>query len=193
MMRQINKLVKKLENLGYISKEKAPWLQYALEKRLSSSLAYVVMITIGLAIVDPITLLAYFFSFNLLRNRTSGFHAKTIGKCILFSIFAEVFFLKIIPLLWNRLIANISFCVSFFVIWLFAPYNHPNINLTTSEINACAKSAKLRLVALTISVTTSRLVGLENFATGIMLGTIMAAVTMSVAYASEMLVLIKKI
>lgn len=192
MMRQINKLVKKIENLGYISEEKAPWLQYALEKRLSSFVAYIVMIIIGLVIADPITLLAYFFSFSILRNRISGFHAKTIGKCILFSILGEVFFLKILPLLWNQLIASISFCISFLIIWLFAPYNHPNINLTTSEISACSKSAKLRLVALTISVIASRVVRLDNLATGIMLGTIMAAVTMSIAYASEMVVLIKK-
>lgn len=45
---------------GYVSQDEAPWLRYALERRIVFLIAFVVLLIIGLLITTTITLLAFF-------------------------------------------------------------------------------------------------------------------------------------
>lgn len=187
-MRIVNNLVKGFVDKGYLQEEKAPWLQYVLEKRITSFFSYIVIIVVGLIITDPISLLAFCISFSTLRSRTNGIHAKTIMGCILSSIIFEILFLKVIPSMWNIMFVTIAFGMSIISIWLLAPYNHPNMHLSDEEKKACSTSARIRVILLAISVYILQLINCKNGAAGIILGTVMAAVTMLMAYLSEILI-----
>lgn len=168
----------------YVSQDEVPWLRYALERRIVSLTAFVVLLIIGLLITTPATLLAFLITFCALRSRTNGFHAKSVGRCLLYSIVGEVFFLRVLPMVLNGVIVFIALTVSIMLIWILAPYNHPNIDLSSEEVTVCAKSAKLRLSSLIIALITLYVWKQNQLVQGILLGIIMTASTLVIAYCS---------
>ena len=157
-MKQVDTLVGMCIQKGYVSQDEAPWLRYALERRVTSIIAFVPLLIIGLSITNPARLFAFLITFFMLRTRTNGFHAKSVGRCLLYSILGEVFFLKVLPMVWNDIVAFIALATSIILIWVLSPYNHPNMNLSSEEVTACAKSTKWRLVMLifTLSILYAR-------------------------------------
>ena len=91
-------------------------------------------------------------------------------------------FFKILPSVWNDIIAFIALVISIVVIWLLAPYNHPNMNLSPEEVTACAKSAKGRLCILVFALSVLYVGGQNQFALGILLGIVMTASILTLAY-----------
>lgn len=166
----------------YVSADEAQWLRYALEKRIASVIAFIPLLIVGLLVTSPSTLLAFLITFFTLRTRTNGFHAKSVGRCLLYSIVGEVFFLRVLPMVLNGVIAFIALTVSIMLIWILAPYNHPNIDLSSEEVTLCAKSAKLRLSSLIIALITLYVWKQNQLVQGILLGIIMTASTLVIAY-----------
>lgn len=181
-MKQVDTLVGMCIQKGYVSQDEAPWLRYALERRVTSIIAFVPLLIIGLSITNPARLFAFLITFFLLRTRTNGFHAKSVGRCLLYSIFGEVFFLKVLPMVWNDIVAFIALAMSSILIWVLAPYNHPNMDLSSEEVTACANSAKWRLGMLVLSLSILYIWQQENLAEGILLGIVMTASTLATAY-----------
>lgn len=172
----------------YVSAYEAQWLRYALEKRITSVIAFIPLLIVGLLITNPARLLAFLITFFLLRTRTNGFHTKSVGGCILCSIVGEVFFLRVLPMLWNKIIAFIALETSIVLIWVLAPYNHPNMNLSSEEVIACAKSAKWRLSTLIFALSVLYAVQQYQLALGIILGIVMTASTLVMAYCSQKII-----
>ncbi len=187
-MKQIDKLVAICVQKGYVSQDTAPWLKYALERRIVSLIAFIPLLMIGFLIVSPATVLAFFVTFCLLRSRTNGFHAKTVGRCLLYSMIGEIFFLGVLPMVWNDVIACVTLAVSIILIWFLAPYNHPNMDLSLEEIAACAKSAKWRLCILLLVMIMFHVCEQSDFVTGIAIGIVMTASTLVIAYCSSIVI-----
>ena len=169
----------------YVSQDEVPWLRYALERRIVSLTAFCVLLIIGLLITNPATLLAFLITFCALRSRTNGYHAKSVGGCLFHSILGEVFFLRVLPNVWNDVFAFVTLVVSIILIWFLAPYNHPNMDQSPEEIIACAKSAKCRLIILTFALNMLYLCKQEEFAWGGRQGIVMTASTLAIAYCSK--------
>lgn len=72
--------------------------------------------------------------------------------------------------------------VSTISIFTLAPYNHPNMDLSSDELIECARSAKKRLLTLILLVIVMYTLHLNQIATGILLGIVMVAVTLTLAY-----------
>lgn len=170
---------------GYVSQDEAPWLRYALERRIISLIAFVVLFIIGLLITTPTTLLAFLITFCTLRSRTNGYHAKSVGGCLFYSILGVVFYLRVLPNVWNDVFAFIALAVSIILIWFFAPYNHPNMDLSPEEVVACAKSAKWRVSTLIVALSVLDALQQYQLALGIILGIVMTASTLIMAYCSQ--------
>lgn len=170
---------------GYVSQDETPWLRYALERRIISLIAFVVLFIIGLLITTPTTLLAFLITFCTLRSRTNGYHAKSVGGCLFYSILGEVFYLRVLPNVWNDVFAFIALAVSIILIWFFAPYNHPNMDLSPEEVVACAKSAKWRVSTLIVALSVLDALQQYQLALGIILGIVMTASTLIMAYCSQ--------
>ena len=168
-----------------MSQDEAQWLRYALEKRITSTIVFIPLIIIGLLIVDPASLLTFLITFFLLRTRTNGFHARSVGRCLLYSILGEVFFLRLLPTIWNEIIAFITLTMSIMLIWAYAPYNHHNMDLSSEEVAACARSAKLRLSILVFALCVFYIWKQEQLAEGILLGITMTASTLLMAYCAK--------
>lgn len=166
----------------YVEPEKAPWLQYILEKWITSTISYVVLVILGLLIVNPATMISFLISFCSLRTVTNGFHASSFGRCLLYSVIGELIFLIILPTLLNKTMIFVGSFVSFMLILCCSPYNHPHMNLSNKEILACRKCARKRLTILGVSTVVLYTLGFENLTKGIALGVAMVASTLLLAY-----------
>ena len=104
---------------------------------------------------------------------------KTLSSVVIIS---EILFLGILPFILNDNVTISLLIISTISIAVLAPYNHPNIDLSDEESTACAKSAKKRLIILILLLIILYVMQLEQLATGILLGIVMAAVTLVLAY-----------
>lgn len=181
-MKQVDTLVGMCIQKGYVSQDEAPWLRYALERRIISLIAFVVLFIIGLLITTPTTLLAFLITFCTLRSRTNGFHAKSVNRCLLYSILGEAFFLRVLPMIWNDITTFIVLAMSIMLIWILAPYNHPNMDLSSEEVAACAKSVKCRLRILIFALSVLYICKQTQLTLGIIQGIVMTAATLVMAY-----------
>lgn len=180
-MKPIDSFVGMCIQKEYVSQDEAQWLRYALEKRITSTIVFVPLAIIGLLIANPASLFTFLITFLLLRTRTNGFHARSVGRCLLYSILGEVFFLRLLPTLWNEIIAFIALTMSIMLIWAYAPYNHPNMDLSSEEVVACARSAKLRLSILVLALCVFYILRQPQLAEGIRMGIILTASTLVMA------------
>lgn len=181
-MKYIGTLVDMCIAKGYITQDQAPWLYYGIEKRVTTILISIPMLIIGSLVSTPAMSIAFYISFCSLRTRTNGFHAKTLAGCLTLSILSEIFFLGILPRILNNAVAVSLLIISIISIFILAPYNHPNMALSIEESTACAKSAKKRLFILVLLLIILHKMQLNQFVTGILLGIVMAALTLVLAY-----------
>lgn len=181
-MKQVNSFVEMCVKKDYISQEKAAWLQYALEKRIVTAMGFIPLLFLGLTIAPPATVVGFLATFCLLRSRTNGYHANSIGRCLVYSMGGELIFLKVLPAILDDVIYTTILIVASFLIWSMAPYNHPNMDLSQEEIAACSKSAKCRLVVCFLALSISYGWGGYHLAQGILLGIVMTAATLIMAY-----------
>lgn len=181
-MKYIGTLVDRCIAKGYITQDQAPWLYYGIEKRVTTILIAIPMLIIGSLVSTPAMSIAFYISFCSLRTRTNGLHAKTLAGCLNLSIISEILFLGILPCILNDAVAVSLLIMSIISIFILAPYNHPNMALSVKESTACAKSAKKRLLILVLLLIILHRMQLKQFVTGILLGIVMAALTLVLAY-----------
>lgn len=181
-MKYIKSLVSVCVQRGYVTQERAPWLQYAIEKRVSSLIVFSLLIVLGMRLAPTETVMMFIISFCTLRSKTSGVHAKTLLGCIVYSIGSEIFFLKVLPLLWNHSLSNVFLGLALGSIRMLAPYNHPNMNLSVTEAKECKKKAKKLSECWFIAIIMLRILQLTTWADGIVLGIIMSAFMLVLAY-----------
>lgn len=181
-MKYIGTLVDICIAKGYITQDQAPWLYYGIEKRVTTILVSIPMLIVGSLVSTPAMAVAFYISFCSLRTRTNGFHAKTLAGCLILSVISEIFFLGILPCILNDNVAISLLIISIIPIFFLAPYNHPNMALSAEESMACAKSAKKRLLILILLLIILYVMQLKQFVTGILLGIVMAALTLVLAY-----------
>ena len=184
-MKPVDSFVGMCVHREYLSQDEAQWLRYALERRIISITTFIPLAIIGCLITDPSTVLAFFITFCTLRTRTNGFHAKSVSRCFLYSLLGELLFLNVLPSVWNDIIAFIALTASGLLIWFLAPFNHPNMNFSSEEVNACAKSAKERLSMLFFTLVVLYVWKQHQLALGILLGIVMTASTLIIAYCSQ--------
>ena len=181
-MKRIDSFTNMCIDNGYITQEQAPWLRYGIVKRVTTLLISVPMIVMGSLISSPSMAVSFYISFYFLRSRTNGFHAKSFGGCFILSILTEIFFLGILPRIWNETVVIALLGFSIVSILFFAPYNHPNMNLSSEELTECARSAKRRLFALILFLIVMHVLQFNRLAAGGVLGIVMVAVTLTFAY-----------
>lgn len=84
--------------------------------------------------------------------------------------------------LWNPIPSLLGLILSAAIIWKYAPYNHPNMNLSTEEIMACRRAARKRLVFLIICSIVFRFLSVGELSCGIDLGILQVAIMLILAY-----------
>lgn len=181
-MNTISSLVDMCIAKGYITQDQAPWLYYGIEKRVTTILISIPMLIIGSLVSTPAMSIAFYISFCSLRTRTNGLHANTLAGCLILSTISEVFFLGILPCILNDTVTISLLIISIISIFFLAPYNHPNMDLSAEESVSCSESARKRLLILILLLIILHVMQLNQFATGILFGIVMVAVTLTLAY-----------
>lgn len=178
----IEQLVEHCVKRGYVSEQQAPWLSYALKKHMSSLVATIPILILASLLSTPIAAWSFYFSFSWLRSRTNGIHAKTFQGCLVASLLSVLVFMGLLYQLLIDPVIVVLVLGSVVIIWVFAPFNHPNMHLTREETLACAISAKRRVVSLLSGALVLRVLNLQEASTGIILGIAMAAALLALAY-----------
>lgn len=181
-MRCVESFVSKCVESGYISCNKAPWLTYALEKRISSVIITIPLLFLGTKISSISVAIAFYVSSRSIRSYTNGVHAKSLIGCFCGSIICEICFLGIFRSILTVELKIIFMLVSLILIWLLAPYNHPNMALSKEEIHLCASKAKRRVLLLAVATLILDAASVHDAAEGILLGLVMTAIMLAMAY-----------
>ena len=128
---------------GIVNDSNIPWLRYCIEKRVATLLCGLPCFIIAVGLSNIIIAISFFVGFFQLRKKAGGFHANTVLGCMFASVSLEVVFLGIISPALN---SAVSICfisaVNATVFFLLAPYNHPQMSLSTEEIAALKKHTR---------------------------------------------------
>ena len=184
-MKRVETFITACIDRGYITAEKAPWLQYALEKRITSLIAMIPLLLIGILISSLEETMAFYISFGMLRRYINGIHARNFSRCLFWSIVCEIAFLGFLARILTLKSRIILLLVSLNSIWFLAPYNHPNMALSEEEVAACAVCAKKTAIQLFVAIIILYLLTLDHLADGVLLGFIMATTMLVIAYISK--------
>lgn len=172
-------------NNQLISKDNEEWLRYGLEKRLCTLTVLMPFTFIAVHISGFWTALFFINSFFSLRSQTNGYHAKTRSACFIESLLLELFFLIAIEPMMDASVILILLSITVVVVFAFAPYNHPMMNLDKHEYSACKKTARIRSVLLLLLGFGCVLCGFHKAAEGIALGCAMTSTLLVFAKISE--------
>ena len=167
---------------GIVDDSNTPWLRYCIEKRVATLLCGIPCFILAVALSDIIIAFSFFVGFFQLRKKAGGFHANTIPGCMFASVSLEVIFLGIISPALNSVSICIISAVNAMVFFLLAPYNHPQMSLSTEEIAALKKHTRITILKLMLVVAFSQVFGFWFIANGLTAGITMAAVMLCTAY-----------
>lgn len=178
----VNKMVTYCISNHFVDNEKEKWLRYGFEMRLSSLLVMIPFFALACALSDLPCAISFFTSFYCLKRFTSGYHAKSPYVCLFASLIIELFYLCFFcPLMdfGNVILTDILCAIGIF---LMAPYNHPNMNLSQEECAALRSASRWAVALLSIGSILSFTIGLTQVAVGITTGISMATMLLSLAY-----------
>ena len=168
-----------------ITKDNEAWFRYGLEKRLCTLVVLIPFAIIAVCLSGLWTAISYIISFFYLRSQTNGYHAKTHLGCFVGSLLLELFFLMVIEPMLNVIWVLVLVSLTALVVFLFAPYNHPMMNLDDQEYAACKKTARTRCILLVFSCYICVFFGLHEIAEGISLGCTMTSTLLVLAKITE--------
>ena len=179
-------LVDKLTNYcirrNIIDENTRIWFEYGIEKRLSTIIVAIPFFLLALLLTNVSTAVAFYISFYWLRSRINGFHAKTVGQCFVVSLLAEFVYCCVLYNIlfhWDMLI---YITISFIIIFVYAPYNHPHMSLSSTDISLCRKHSRIRIICLSVVTIICLTSGCLDIAKGIVLGSSMAALMLIIPY-----------
>lgn len=177
-MKIAKELAEYCKDSGYVTQEQLPWLQYILEKRLSTLLIFFPVFLLGAWLTSPVSSCLFLASFLFLRKRTNGFHADTFEGCFVGSLLSVLVFLGLLIRVLTPLISLLILIIASISIITLSPYIHPQMHLTLKEASACAAAAKKRLLLLDVLLIITYVFGHTEAAYSILLGISMAATTL---------------
>lgn len=173
-----------------ITTEDLPMFRYCIEKRLLSAILLCPLFFLGIQWTNVSTTLSFLCAFSYLRSTTNGFHAAKPRTCFIFSVLIELLLFKyVIPRL-NILIVVITIPLSVVAIFALAPFNHPNMDLSPEEINACRTESRKRLIILLFFLLTVAVLSWIDIFVGLFLGIALVSVLLCLAYISNLEVLL---
>lgn len=178
----VNKMVTYCISNHFVDRDKEEWLRYGFEMRLSTLLVLIPFFALACALSNLPCAVSFFISFFYLKRFTSGYHAKSPYVCLLASLLIELLYLCFFCPLMNfgRVILTDILCT--IGIFLMAPYNHPNMNLSQEERVALRFASRRTVVLLSVGSILFFALGLTQISVGITTGMSMAAMFLSLAY-----------
>lgn len=167
---------------GIVTENNLPWFRYGIEKRLTTIVVMIPFFILAVLLTNIYVTCVFLLSFYLLRSRMNGYHANKFTRCFIHSLLLEVVCLLLIYPLLNQISVYALSIICFTLIFILAPYNHPNMHLNKEEVTACRISSRIRVSCITICNIIVCALGYLDCAKGILLGTMMAVYLLCLAY-----------
>lgn len=142
----VDNLIRILLQRHDIELDQVPWLQYALLRRLTGFITFLILLPAGAIVVGWINAILFILTFRFLRTRAGGYHAKTSIGCLATSLVAMLISLGIAKNVSSRGVSAIVFLVVLVLIWLLAPANNIYLHLTMDEISAIRSKLLFRII-----------------------------------------------
>ena len=127
---------------------------YSYECLLSKVFGNGIFIVMGILLNRFVPTLLFMLGFLGLRERTGGFHMKSRKSCVLVSVIAYLMMIYLgeRSFINTGLSKGLIILLSVFIILLYAPVNHPNLNLSKEEIRQSRLLSIVRLGILLICI-----------------------------------------
>lgn len=185
MHRLVDVLANFLLKEEIVDASQLPWIKYGLEKRISTLLVGIPFLLLAFMLTSIPCGIFFFISYFFVRKYVGGYHAQTMCGCLFFSLFSElVLLIMLYPI---QSIHNPCFTtfICTILVFLLAPYNHPNLHLNIPEISACKKRSRIRIITTAVFTQISFNFGLQEIATGCTLGITLASFLLCLGYIND--------
>lgn len=142
--KMVIKIINQMEMEKIISKSSCEYYEYALIGMVEHAITVGTMLLIGLIFRQFLPTICFIVFFLSLRKRTGGFHANKFWQCYLGTVITYIVVVQIVPMLCIN--PTIMYGMLFFAITLICiigTINHPNIDMSKSELQESKKAARL--------------------------------------------------
>lgn len=138
------KIVNQMEMEKIISKSSCEYYEYALVGMVEHAITIGTMLLLGLIFRQFLPTICFIVFFFSLRKRTGGFHASKFWQCYLGTVIIYSVLVQIIPLLCrNQAVMYAMLFLAMFLICIMGTINHPNMDMSKSELQESKKAARL--------------------------------------------------
>lgn len=138
------KIVNQMEMEKIISKSRCEYYEYALISMVEHAITVGTMLLLGLVFTQFLPTICFMFFFFSLRKRTGGFHANKFWQCYLGTVITYIVVMRIVPVICIK--QTEMYGILFFavvLICIIGTINHPNIDMSKSELRESKKAARL--------------------------------------------------
>ena len=138
------KIVNQMEGQKIINKSNCEYYEYALIVVVENVVAIGTMLLLGLLFRQFLYTVCFIVFFISLRKRTGGFHANKFWQCYLETVIAYIAVIQSVPILCKNpvvMYGMLSFAI--FLICIMGTINHPNVDMSKSELKESKKAARL--------------------------------------------------
>lgn len=138
------KLVNQMEMEKIISKSSCEYYEYALIGMMEHAITVGTMLLLGVIFRQFLPTICFIVFFLSLRKRTGGFHANKFWQCYLGTIITYIVVMQVVPMFCiNQTIMYGMLFFAIILICIMGTINHPNIDMSTSELQESKKAARL--------------------------------------------------
>lgn len=141
------KLVDQMEKEKIISKSSCKYYEYALISVAEHAITIGTMLLLGFIFRQFLPTICFMVSFFSLRRRTGGFHANKFWQCYLGTVITYIAVIQVVPVLCiNQIIMYGMLFLAIILICIMGTINHPNIDISKSELQESKKAARLVVI-----------------------------------------------
>ena len=138
------KLVNQMEMEKIINKSSCEYYEYALISMAEHAITIGTMLLLGLIFRQFLPTICFMVFFFSLRRRTGGFHANKFWQCYLETVIVYIAIIQIVPILCrNQVVMYAMLFLAIVFICIMGTINHPNIDMSKSELQESKKAARL--------------------------------------------------
>lgn len=185
MRKIVDRLIQYYVREGIVEQEDIPWLQYGLERKISTITVGIPFFILAFFATDFLSAISFFATYFFIKKHLGGYHAKTILGCLILSLLLELIFLVVLP---HYLFMPLSFIILILcalAILILAPYNHPKLHLTSEEIKSCQRKVRLRLCCILMVAAISYSAGIREITNGCTISIAMATTLLCLGYIND--------
>lgn len=138
------KIINQMEIEKIISQSSCEYYEYALIGMLEHAITVGTMLLVGLIFRQFLPSICFIVFFLSLRKRTGGFHANKFWQCYLGTVITYIVVMQVVPMFCiNQTIMYGMLFFAIILICIIGTINHPNIDMSKSELQESKKAARL--------------------------------------------------